>query len=160
MKNNTYLFIINLYVTDSDCDGLIKFKTCFVIELLDSSWKYTPLFIVVCETKHRICFSTACLAITHHSTVVSLYYTLNNTRGSLIINIILSCIVKNSWELEFPVVKLIVHRTCIFLVNVDVKILNKSLNMRLNKLWLTPVFGLTFKFCEANPSVGLVLIKT
>lgn len=43
----TYLFIINFNITDSYGNGLIKFETGFMENLLNCTWNYTSLFKVV-----------------------------------------------------------------------------------------------------------------
>lgn len=90
---NTYLFIIDLNVTDSDCDSLIKLKTGFMIQLLNRSWHHSSLLVVISQTQHGVGLSTACLTIAHHSTIITLDHTLYDLRGGAIKDIVLSGVV-------------------------------------------------------------------
>lgn len=90
-----------------------------MINLLNSSWDNTSLLVVISETKHCECLTSTCLPVAHDSSIVASNYALNDTRSSLVIDIVLSGVMQDGIELEFPVVKLIVHRTHVGFVAVD-----------------------------------------
>ena len=48
----TYLFVVDLYIANSNCNSLIKFHTDFMVHLLNSPGDDTSLLEVVGETKH------------------------------------------------------------------------------------------------------------
>lgn len=76
-KKITYLFVVDLDVTDPDSYGLIKLVTNLMINLLYSSRNNTPLLIVICQSKHGKCLSSTSLAVTHNSAIVPRHHTLN-----------------------------------------------------------------------------------
>jgi hypothetical protein len=153
----TYLFIVDFDVTDSDLDGLIELLTGLVIQLLDSSWDDSSLLEVVAQPKHRVGLSTSGLAVAHDGAVVPLGHTLHQHICRNIVDIILSSIMKNLREFEFPSVGAVVNDTLVLLVNEDFQVLNKSVRHS-NKL--TPVAVLTVRFLLAYLSVGRVLTIT
>lgn len=100
----TYSFVINFCVTDSNGDSLIKFTADLMIDLLNSSWNNTSLLVIICKSQHGESLTSTSLTIAHDSTVISSNDALNNARGSPVINIILSGVMHNGIELEFPVI--------------------------------------------------------
>ena len=119
----TYSFVINFCVTDSNGDSLIKFTADLMIYLLNSSWNNTSLLVIICKSQHGESLTCTCLTIAHDSTVISSYDALNDTRGSPVINIILSGVMHNGIEFKLPVIKLIIDCTFIFFVDVHIKFL-------------------------------------
>jgi hypothetical protein len=126
----TYLFIVDFDVTDPDCDGLIELVTDLVVDLLNSPWNDTPLFIVVGQSEHGKCLSSASLSITHDRAIVSRDDTLNNGGCRKIIDIILRGVVQDIVKLKLPVIQLIVHCSVVYLVAVDQKFLKAGVRWR------------------------------
>ena len=153
----TYLFVVDLNVTDSDGDGLVEFLASLVVQLLDGSWDDASLLEVVGQTKHRVGLATACLPVAHNRAVVALGYALDQLIGGDVVHIILGGIMKNAGEFEFPGVRSVVNDALVLLLLVDFEVLNSSVS---HHDQLTPVFTLSFKLVLANLSVGLVLIMT
>ena len=48
----TYLFVVDLDVTDSDFDCLIKLLAGFVVDLLNGSWDNSLVLLTVLQAKH------------------------------------------------------------------------------------------------------------
>lgn len=114
--------VIDLDVTDSDGDSLIKLAADLVVDLLNSSGNDSSVLIIIGLTKHRESFSSTGLTVAHHSSIVPSNGTIDNVWGSLVINIILCSVMQNGVEFELPVIKLVVHCTEIPLVTMDIEI--------------------------------------
>ena len=63
-------FVINLGVTDSDCDGLVKLVACECIELRDGSWYDASVLENRVATGHSISLSRTCLPVAHYRAVI------------------------------------------------------------------------------------------
>ena len=122
--DTTYFFIVYFDVTDSNSDSLIKFRTNLMINLLYSSGYYASLLVIVCQSQHCVRFTTSCLTIAQNCSIVALNHWLHNTSGRQIINIILGGVMHNMRKLKLPTVKLVVHETLVFFVNMNVKVLS------------------------------------
>ena len=143
----TYSFVINFCVTDSNSDSLIKFTANLMIDLLNSSWNNTSLLVIICKSQHGESLTSTCLTIAHHSTVISSNDTLNDARGSPIIDIILSGVMQNSIELKFPVIKLVVNSSMVCFVNMHIEILEYKENKQINILGVLWHFDLLQYLC-------------
>lgn len=129
----TYLFVVDLDVTDSDFDCLIKLLAGFVVDLLNGSWDNSLVLLTVLQAKHWISFTGTSLSIAHNRTVIPSYNTLDKLICCNIIYISLGGVMEDAWELKLPVIKTVVYYTLLFLVDEDVEFLQKQ-NMSINQI--------------------------
>ena len=70
----TYLFIVNLSITNTNGDSLVKFRANLMIDLLDGTWNNTSLLVIIGQSQHGESLSRSGLAIAHDSSIVASNY--------------------------------------------------------------------------------------
>jgi hypothetical protein len=114
----SYLFIVDLNVTDPNGDGLVELVANLMVDLLNSPGNNASLLIVIGEAEHGEGFSSSRLAIAHDSAIVSGDDALDNGCGRQIVDIVLGSIVEDVVKLKLPVIQLIVYGSVVHLVSV------------------------------------------
>lgn len=69
---DNYHFIVYFDIADFDCDSLIEFSCDFMINLCDSSWNNTSVFVFSAAPSHCKCFASTSLTIAHDCAIVPL----------------------------------------------------------------------------------------
>ena len=81
LKMQTYLFVIDLDITDANGDGLVELAADFVVHLLDGPRNDTSLLVVIGEAQHRKGLSSSSLTVGHDGSIVALDNALDDTCG-------------------------------------------------------------------------------
>ena len=66
--------VVDLDVAHTDGYCLVKARGDFVIDLGDSSWNNTSVFVLSAAARHGKCFASTSLPVTHYGPIVALNY--------------------------------------------------------------------------------------
>ena len=119
----TYLFVVDLSITDSYCDCLIELHTDLMINLLHSPRNETSLFEVVGKPQHGERLSRSSLPVAHDGSVVTCYHIRHCLRRCKVIHISLRGIEHDLVEFELPVFELVVDGAMVLFVTPDFEVL-------------------------------------
>ena len=113
---------------------MVKLAADLMVDLLNSPGDDSSVLVIVGLTQHCKGLSSTSLTVAHNSSIVPCNSAIDNVRGSLVINIILSGVMQDGVELEFPVVKLIVDSSKVSFVSMNIKILPNKMVKILNSV--------------------------
>ena len=119
----TYGIIVDLNVTDPNLDGLVELLADLVVNLLDSPRNDASLSEVVAEAEHREGLTSTRLTVCHDSAVVASDYVGDDLSRCEVIDVILSGILEDVVEFEFPVIQLVVDESLVSFVDSNIKVL-------------------------------------
>ena len=110
--------IVNLRIANSNCNRLIKLVASKGVDLSDGSGQDAAVFELGLAAGHRVSLACAGLTIAEDCSIVTFDDTLDDFGGALLIDFVLACIVQDFFELELPLVGLVVHEAsfCVFVV--------------------------------------------
>ena len=108
------LLVVNLSVTDSDGDSLVKLSTRSSVYLVDCSRDDATILEVCRAASHGVSLSGTSLAVAEHCAIVAFDDRINDVGGAGLVGFILTGVVQNLFKLEFPGVGLVVDHTILF----------------------------------------------